>query len=57
MCACVCSLCVCKCTIVRMRLHAGFELQRIAGEHFTLFEPDAIDSLATALARSLARID
>ncbi len=38
-------------------LHAGFELQRIAGEHFTLFEPDAIDSLATALARSLARID
>jgi len=38
-------------------LHAGFELNRIDGEHFTLFEPDVVGSLATALTRSLARVE
>jgi len=37
-------------------LHAGYELAHIDGAHFTLFEPDAIGSLATALTRSLAKI-
>jgi len=37
-------------------LHGGFELVTIPGGHFTLWEPEHIDAVGTAITRSLARV-